>query len=65
MAADEAALTAVRGLGRRKAARIREVAGDPAPPHFRGAIGRGGDTARAGEADPDGRVASEPANDLY
>ena len=61
MTADEAALTAVRGLGRRKAARIREVAGDPAPPDFRGAIGEWGDTAHAGEADADGRVASKPA----
>ena len=61
MTADEAALTAVRGLGRRKAARIREVAGEPAPPGFRGAIGKWGDTGRAREADPDGRVASKPA----
>lgn len=42
IAADEAALTAVRGLGPYKAARIREVVGEPDPPVLRGAIAEGG-----------------------
>ena len=41
IAADEAALTAVRGLGPRAAARIREVVGDPARPDFRGRLENG------------------------
>lgn len=39
IAADEAALTAVRGLGPRKARQIRRVVGDPARPVTYGAIG--------------------------
>jgi ERCC4-type nuclease len=60
MAADEAALTSVRGLGPRKAAQIRDVACGPAPPAIHGAAREWGHPARLRESDPDYRVASRP-----
>jgi ERCC4-type nuclease len=61
MAADEAALTRVRGLGPRKAARIRDVARGPAPPAIQGAAGEWGHPAGLRESDPDHWVASGPS----